>query len=248
MMISPSDTGVWSGVQDTSVLSPPFVGERGGSSVVRLEFKSMAMPRSLPATDAAARSGEEAQAEPLEDSAAMERRVRLEEQRAAAESEAALAVARRQWRDELEAELEERIAAEREQVMRTCDEFRRERDAYFAAVEIQVVKLALAIAARVLQREVKLDPLLLQGVVKVALGMVVEGSGTVLRVPVQDVEAWRGLRESHESFAVEVSGDARLAAGECVLETRMGRVELGVSAQLEEVEKGFFDLMQQRPA
>jgi flagellar assembly protein FliH len=33
-----------------------------------------------------------------------------------------------------------------------------------------------------------------------------------------------------------------------VLDTNVGRVELGVSAQLEEIERGFFDLMQQRPA
>ena len=37
------------------------------------------------------------------------------------------------------------------------------------------------------------------------------------------------------------------SAGECVLETRVGTVELGVKAQLEEIEKGFFDLLQQRP-
>jgi hypothetical protein len=28
----------------------------------------------------------------------------------------------------------------------------------------------------------------------------------------------------------------------------MGRVELGVSVQLEEIEKGFFDLLQHKPA
>jgi flagellar assembly protein FliH len=45
-----------------------------------------------------------------------------------------------------------------------------------------------------------------------------------------------------------VVGDERLAAGECVLETNVGKVELGVSVQLEEIERGFFDLMEQRPA
>ena len=33
-----------------------------------------------------------------------------------------------------------------------------------------------------------------------------------------------------------------------MLDTNVGKVELGVSAQLEEIEHGFFDLMQQRPA
>jgi flagellar assembly protein FliH len=41
--------------------------------------------------------------------------------------------------------------------------------------------------------------------------------------------------------------DARLERGECVLDTKMGTVELGVSVQLEEIEKGFFDLLNHRP-
>jgi flagellar assembly protein FliH len=47
---------------------------------------------------------------------------------------------------------------------------------------------------------------------------------------------------------LKLVGDERLGVGECVLETNVGRVELGVSAQLEEIERGFFDLLQQRPA
>ena len=59
--------------------------------------------------------------------------------------------------------------------------------------------------------------------------------------------AWRELMQAEDASMVEVSGDSRLEAGECVLETSVGRVELGVEAQLEEIEKGFFDLLQQRP-
>ena len=45
---------------------------------------------------------------------------------------------------------------------------------YFAGVEAEVVKLALAIAARVLHREAKLDPLLLTGCCEGCIG---EGGG-----------------------------------------------------------------------
>ncbi len=111
-----------------------------------------------------------------------------------------------------------------------------------------MVRLALAIAARVLHREASLDPMLLQAVVKVALGKVMDRSGTVLRVPVEELSAWNEMMQPVEAGTVEVSGDSRLGRGECVLETSVGRVELGVGAQLEEIEKGFFDLLQQRPA
>jgi flagellar assembly protein FliH len=47
---------------------------------------------------------------------------------------------------------------------------------------------------------------------------------------------------------VELVADEDLHSGDCVLETHVGQVELGVSAQLEEIERGFFDLLDQRPA
>jgi flagellar assembly protein FliH len=154
----------------------------------------------------------------------------------------AKAEARLEW----EGELEERVLEERSMVARVCEEFGRERSKYFAAVESEVVKLALAIAARVLHREAKMDPLLLTAAVRVALGKVAEDSATTLRVPADDVAMWRDVFGSND--AVQVVGDERMTAGECVLETNVGKVELGVSAQLEEIEKGFFDLLEQRPS
>jgi flagellar assembly protein FliH len=163
--------------------------------------------------------------------------------------EAARSEARAEARGEWEEELEERIAIERDGVLRSCEQFGRERARYFAGVEAQVVTLALAIAARVLHREAKLDPLLLSAAVRVALEKVAEDSSTVLRVPAAEVELWRDAFSAQASEAsVQVVGDERLGAGECVLDTSVGKVELGVSAQLSEIERGFFDLLQQRPA
>ena len=121
-----------------------------------------------------------------------------------------------------------------------------EREEYFARVEREVVELALAIAGRILHREALLDPLLLAGAVRVALGQLGETSGVRLRCPAGDVEHWRdwvaGLAP-----APEIVGDRSLAAGECALEATVGNVDLGVRAQLVEIERGFFDLLEQRP-
>jgi len=156
--------------------------------------------------------------------------------------------ARAEARLEWEQELQDRIVEEHTAVLKVCAEFVRERARYFAGVEAEVVKLALAIAARVLHREAKIDPLLLTGVVRVALEKVAENSATVLRVPVAAIEMWREIFVASPESTLQVVGDERLAAGECVLDTNVGSVELGVSAQLEEIERGFFDLMHQRPA
>jgi flagellar assembly protein FliH len=160
------------------------------------------------------------------------------------ECNAAKAEARCEW----EMELEERIAEERALVLKLGEEFRRERSKYFAGVEGEVVKLALAIAQRVLHREAQLDPLLLAGIVRVALEKLEENSTAVLRVPASELQAWQKMFLMSPGPSLQLVADERLGSGECVLDTNVGKVELGVRVQLEEIERGFFDLMQLRPA
>ena len=108
---------------------------------------------------------------------------------------------------------------------------------------------ALAIAARVLHREAQVDGLLLAGAARVALERLADKSGVVLRAAEGDVAAWeRMFADAGAAERPEVLGDAGLGRGECVLETKMGTVELGVNEQLVEIERGFFDLLQHRPA
>jgi flagellar assembly protein FliH len=211
--------------------------------VSRLEFLPLGQPEVVAevATD-------ETEVLLKEEVAALDGRLRSQAEQMSADMEMARNEARAEARLEWEQELEDRIVGERRAVLKACEEFVRERSRYFAGVEAEVVKLALAIAARVLHREAKLDPLLLTGVVRVALEKVAEDSVTVLRVPVGATEMWREVFVASPESSLQVVGDERLAAGECVLDTNVGRVELGVSAQLEEIERGFFDLMQQRPA
>jgi flagellar assembly protein FliH len=151
-------------------------------------------------------------------------------------------------RQEWEEELQERVLVERARVTQAVEAFRVERKRYFIDVEAEVVKLALAIAARILHREAKLDPLLLTAAVRVALDKVTDNSTMELRVPVSELESWKNALEMEAESRVQLVGDVRLEVGECILETAVGKVELGISAQLEEIEKGFFDLLQQRPA
>jgi flagellar assembly protein FliH len=182
-----------------------------------------------------------------EEMEALEMRFQLQTQQlpvqvAEARREGALE-ARLEWKTELE----ERIAKERALIALACNEFAKERRNYFAAVEGEVIRLALAIATRVLHREAKLDPLLLAGVVRVALDKVAEESGAVLHVPEAQAEAWRTMLSAEGRSMVKVAGEEGMEATECRLATSIGHVELGVAVQLEEIEKGFFDLLQQRP-
>jgi flagellar assembly protein FliH len=215
----------------------------GVREVSRLEFFPLGQPEIVREVEA-----DEAEVLLKEEVAELDGRLRSQAEQRAVDVEMARNEARAEARLQWEQELEDRIAAERGAVLKACEEFVRARARYFAAVEAEVVKLALAIAARVLHREAKLDPLLLTGVVRVALEKVAEDSATVLRVPVGALEMWREVFVTRTESSPQVVGDERLGPGECVLDTNVGRIELGVSAQLEEIERGFFDLMQQRPA
>lgn len=179
--------------------------------------------------------------------AALEGRLSFEEQQFAARVEVVKREAREQARSEWKQELEERVTQVREQVAHLCAEFAKTRAHYFLSVEEEVVRLALAIAARVLHREAGCDPLLLRGAVRVALEQVADNSATILRVPATETTMWREALHAGAKPEVQLLEDETLGPGECILETNAGRVDLGVKAQLVEIERGFFDLLEKRP-
>ncbi len=233
------------GTADAAAL-PALLMEKTNRSVARLEFYSMDQPAIPTQMGVDVQSGKEALL--LEQLEALTYQLRSE----AAEMPARLEEARRSTREESDREWEQRLEvlakAERMRTVDFSDLFQRERNKYFAAVEAEVVKLSLAIAERVLHRETKLDPLLLTGVVRVALSKIAEDSTSVLRIPKADLAKWRANIAEAQHPELRLVGDEVLQAGECVLETDVGRVELGIAAQLQEIERGFFDLLQQRPS
>jgi flagellar assembly protein FliH len=143
-----------------------------------------------------------------------------------------------------EQDLKHRLLRERESVVRFVRQFEEEKQRYFAEIEGEVVKLSLAIAERVLHREAKMDPTLLAGAARVALDQVSDSSEAVLRVSPSEAEGWKqtiGLKH------VVIEVDEELPRGEAVLKTRSGTVQLGMRAQLLEIERGFFELLKRRP-
>jgi flagellar assembly protein FliH len=244
-MISPSESAGADADRNAAMRLPERLMKPSAKNISRLEFYPLDRPPITESEEEDEIDGAEAfprEKEPLE-GPPQSQSEQILEQIEIARSEAT-AEARLLW----QAELEEAIGEERSRLQRVEEEFREQRTKYFASVESEIVRLALAIATRVLHREAKLDPLLLAGVVKVALEKVAKDSSVVLRVPASEVERWRDAFAANQESALKLVGDERLGASECVLETNVGRVELGVSAQLEEIERGFFDLLQQRPA
>jgi flagellar assembly protein FliH len=91
--------------------------------------------------------------------------------------------------------------------------------------------------------------LLLAGVVRVALEKMAAGTSARLRVHPDHVYAWHDFFANQQDHrpVPELLGDTTLGMGHCVLETALGTTELTLEAQLAEIERGFFDLLAQRP-
>ncbi len=87
---------------------------------------------------------------------------------------------------------EQQIAKLREEFSKALRDFAAERDAYFQRVEEQVVRLTLAIARKILHREASVDPLLLTGLVHVALEKMGQDTNIRLRAHPSQIAAWRG--------------------------------------------------------
>jgi len=144
---------------------------------------------------------------------------------------------------------EKEIANERAKVAEALRGFAQKTSNYYSRAEIELVHLSLAIAAKILHREAQVDRMLVAALVKVALEKLQHGTEATVRVRPEEVADWNRYFEGYAAgeIRVEVKPDALVEPHNCVLETELGATELGLDAQLKEIEQGFFDLLAQRP-
>jgi len=111
--------------------------------------------------------------------------------------------------------------------------------------EKDLVKLSIAVARRVLHRELTLDPMSIEGLIKVALDKLESRELSRVRVHPDQEAAIRTLLERFSnSQQVNVLADTSLHQGDVLLETTHGTVDASVDTQLREIERGFADRLQ----
>jgi flagellar assembly protein FliH len=111
--------------------------------------------------------------------------------------------------------------------------------------ENELVKLSLAIARRILHRELTTDPQSLRGVVYAALQRLQNREITRIRVFPAAVPAVRGALERNGGLAaIEIVADGLLPPGGLLFETSLGELDASVETQLQEIERGFTDRLQ----
>jgi flagellar assembly protein FliH len=145
--------------------------------------------------------------------------------------------------------LEKELTDERAKIAEALRLFGQKTNEYYARAEVEMVHLSLAIAAKILHREAQVDRMLVAALVKVAMEKLQRGTAATVRVRPEEVADWNRYFEGNSStdIRVEVMADPSVEVHNCILETELGTTELGLDAQLKEIEQGFFDLLAQRP-
>ena len=144
---------------------------------------------------------------------------------------------------------EQQLAIEKSNISATLAQFGRDRSIYFEKVEPEVVRLAISIARKILHREAQVDPMLLAGVVRVALEQIDGATSVQLHVHPQKAADWRHFLATQLEPAnlPEIIEDLSQPVDHCTIETTMGSTTIGLDIQLKEIEQGFADLLAARP-
>ncbi len=110
--------------------------------------------------------------------------------------------------------------------------------------EADLVQLALAIARRVLRREISIDPEALRGLALAALEKLQGQEIARVRVhPSQAAVIAKCLQD--KGSTVGVSSDPGLEPGGVLFETARGDLDAGVESQLQEIERGLTDRLKE---
>lgn len=134
-----------------------------------------------------------------------------------------------------------------ERLARSIEELASIRPAALVQAEAGLLKLALAVARRILHRELSIDPEALEGLVRVALQKVrIEEVGRVRVHPEHAALLRAALEKLPAGRGVEVQPDPQLEPGGVVLETSRGNLDASVETQLAEIERGLTDRLRRR--
>jgi len=107
--------------------------------------------------------------------------------------------------------------------------------------ESDLLKLAIAVARRVLHRELTLDPGSIEGLIRVALEKLESRELCRVRVHPDQEPVIRTLLARFSAAPVELIPDPALQCGDVLFETAHGTLDGSIEAQLQEIERGFAD-------
>jgi flagellar assembly protein FliH len=111
-------------------------------------------------------------------------------------------------------------------------------------VEREVVKLAVEVAKKIVYREIRIDPAIIQTLVRVALSHVAEKSSVTIHLsPVDYAYLIKQRPELAQSEGRDVTylSDNSIEQGGCLIQTECGDIDARIEEKFREVENAFFE-------
>jgi flagellar assembly protein FliH len=177
--------------------------------------------------------------EPAVDAEQLHYRISHLEAQAAAQAreahEAGFAEGKRAAATELEPAMQ-RLAKSLEELSRYKSRLRKE-------AESDLVTLALAVAKRILRRELNVDTEALHGVINAALEKLQARDVSRVRVHPSHEAAVRKHLSNTSGASIQLVPDTSLQPGDVIFETARGTVDASIESQLREIEIGFTDVL-----
>jgi len=138
-----------------------------------------------------------------------------------------------------------RLDAEIQSLAHTVREMAGLRRVIRREAEEELVRLALAIARRVLHRELTVDADALRGLVRAALERIeLRETYRVRTHPDHVATLTRCLAQTGAPQKIEVIADTSLEKGAAIFETARGSLDASVETQLAEIQRGLVDLLE----
>ena len=105
-----------------------------------------------------------------------------------------------------------------------------------------LVRLSIAIASRILHREITLDPDAIHGLLKAAFDKTRSREVTRIFVhPLHESAVRRFVEQAANPAPIEIVADPRLERGAIRIETSRGLLDASIDTQLREIERGLAD-------
>ncbi len=162
---------------------------------------------------------------------------RLRQTEVAQARQAALEQGTRQAREQAAAEV--KTSADRlAQTLADLANFKRK---LRAEAEMELLNLSLAIARRILYRELSTDSEAMHGVVHAALQKIQKREILKVRAFPAGVDAIRAALQRMGIGSIEVVGDPSLRTGDLLIDTATGELDASIDTQLQEIQRGFAD-------
>lgn len=135
-----------------------------------------------------------------------------------------------------EAEARQHAADMLARLTSTIDEISALRTGLLSQTEHDVVRLAVAIAERIVRREIQADPQLLVSVARAAARQLGDKAvATILLQPDDLATVLAQRKAATESGPIRLAADLSLSPGGCIVQSAVGQIDASVEAQIREV-------------